>query len=59
MKKIFSVLLSVLLLTTCLVLPVGVGASGLVENNPDFGTVDYRIDYIRLYQNRYEEIYLY
>ena len=36
-----------------------VGASNRVENNPDFGTVDYRIDYIRLYQNRYEEIYLY
>ena len=36
-----------------------VGASNRVENNPDFGTVDYRIDYIRLYQYRYAEIYLY
>ncbi|MBR2042996.1 MAG: glycoside hydrolase family 16 protein [Clostridia bacterium] len=34
-------------------------ASSRVENNPDFGTVDYRIDYIRLYQNRYEDIYIY
>lgn len=30
-----------------------------VENVEDFGTVDYRIDYIRLYQNLSEDVYLY
>ncbi len=36
-----------------------VNASNRVENLPDMGTVDYRIDYIRLYQNNTEEIYVY
>lgn len=36
-----------------------VGAANRVENVEDFGTVDYRIDYIRLYQNKDEGIYVY
>lgn len=36
-----------------------ISASNRVENLPDIGTVDYRIDYVRLYQNNKEEICVY
>lgn len=36
-----------------------VPASNRAENVADFGTVDYKIDYIRLYQNRNDGLYIY
>ena len=36
-----------------------VPASNRVENVADFGTVDYKIDYIRLYQNHDDGLYIY